>query len=383
MKIRRTAIVSLILASTLGLSACGIFENETGFEPVSLPSYQATIQPKIVWSTSIGSGSDYGFAPAIVGDDVYAATPDGNIAKVRLDNGTIVWRAKEKRKIIGGVATDGQVAVYTTDDGNVHALDAQSGEHLWSKTLSTNSSVPAVVAGGKVVVRSDDYRLQAFDEHTGELQWVYARTQPRLMVKANSRMLVQGDTILVGLPAGRLVSINLANGQPNWDVYVAPALGNTEVESITSVVGLPAVSGNTYCVASYQSQLSCLIAANQNISKIWDKNFSSYVGPAIDGHNLYAINQHALIVKADIHTGEFAWTNDALKNRFLTTPTKYHQAIVVGDYEGYVHFVDEQTGQLVGRISSGNSTRIYAPLMTTSYGVLVQNGSGKLVMISD
>ena len=59
----------------------------------------------------------------------------------------------------------------------------------------------------------------------------------------------------------------------------------------------------------------------------------------------------------------------------------FNNKIYVGDYEGYVHFYEPTTGQLQGRMSVGDSRAIRSPLMATPYGVLVQTGGGRLVML--
>ena len=59
----------------------------------------------------------------------------------------------------------------------------------------------------------------------------------------------------------------------------------------------------------------------------------------------------------------------------------FNNKIYVGDYQGYMHFFDPNIGQIQGRMSVGDSRAIKSPLIVTPYGVLVQTGGGKLVML--
>ena len=51
----------------------------------------------------------------------------------------------------------------------------------------------------------------------------------------------------------------------------------------------------------------------------------------------------------DAETGVEKWSNSTLYNRRLTQPVVYKDTVVVGDFEGYFHFVDKETGEFVSR----------------------------------
>ncbi|CFW39201.1 quinoprotein [Bordetella pertussis] len=69
-----------------------------------------------------------------------------------------------------------------------------------------------------------------------------------------------------------------------------------------------------------------------------------------------------------------------MKNRLLTAPALLGEAVAVGDFEGYVHFLSRSDGRLLARLSVGGGA-IVSPPQTTSQGVLVQTGNGSLVMV--
>ena len=81
-----------------------------------------------------------------------------------------------------------------------------------------------------------------------------------------------------------------------------------------------------------------------------------------------------------LQDGKVAWKQDALRNRKVTAPTALGNAIAVGDYDGFVHFIAGDDGHMLARISVGGGA-IRAPLITTPQGVLVQTGDGTLNMI--
>ncbi len=368
-----------ILAGALALGGCGLFSNPSQFEPVELTEYTQTTVPAAAWSASIGSGSGVGFAPAVSGDSVYAATPDGSVAKVSLSNGAIQWKTSAADALSAGVGTDGNIAVVAAPDGNIIALDA-AGKKLWTAKASTRSSTPPAVGDGVVVVRADDYRVQGFDAGTGELLWNYQRTNAELALRAVSRMVIDKGNVLVAVPSGRLVALDLKTGTLKWDVLAGPIRGVTDLDSVTDVVGSPVLVGNGVCVATYQGNAGCYTPGQHNAPALWQQPFSSATGMTLNNNSLYATGIHGEVVRMALGNGQQQWVNQVLKNRRLTNAVSNGNVVAVGDYEGYIHYLSDADGHLLGRSEFGGDA-IVSPLTATAQGILVQTGAGNLVML--
>src|SRR3546814_2404706 len=118
----------LVLGITVLAGCAG---TDPRFEPAPLTQYPAGISIHKIWSTSIGSGSGFGFVPVVVGDSAYAATPDGDVAKVDLGSGKTQWQASVDMDLSAGVGSDGQITAVAAPDG-------RSEEHT-SGTPVTNA----------------------------------------------------------------------------------------------------------------------------------------------------------------------------------------------------------------------------------------------------
>src|SRR5690606_7480931 len=96
----RRALRNTVLAFSLtALAGCSLFSNRNArYDPSPLTEYTAGVSANIAWSVSIGSDGGYGFAPVMVGDSVYAATPDGSVSKVDIASGRIQWRGDAQRE---------------------------------------------------------------------------------------------------------------------------------------------------------------------------------------------------------------------------------------------------------------------------------------------
>ncbi len=137
-----------------------MFSHDDGrYDPAPLTEYKAGMSVRQVWSASVGSGSGLGFAPTVLGDAVYAATPDGSVGKFDLQSGRPIWKAKTDGKLSAGVGSDGTTTAVASPDGDVIAFD-DTGKVKWKVRATSDVSIPPVVGYGIVVVRSGDYRIQ-------------------------------------------------------------------------------------------------------------------------------------------------------------------------------------------------------------------------------
>jgi outer membrane protein assembly factor BamB len=75
------------------------------------------------------------------------------------------------------------------------------------------------------------------------------------------------------------------------------------------------------------------------------------------------------------------WKQDKLAHRQLSTPLAGGEAVAVGDFEGYVHFLARDTGVFVARGETGGGAVRAAPLRLGT-GLLVQTENGGLFALS-
>jgi len=81
-------------------------------------------------------------------------------------------------------------------------------------------------------------------------------------------------------------------------------------------------------------------------------------------------------------SGRERWRSSALAYRDLTAPTPFASSIVVGDFEGYLHFLDAATGELHARVRAGSHRITSAPLVVGDLLYVLTDG-GELVAFRD
>ncbi|KOF54120.1 MULTISPECIES: outer membrane protein assembly factor BamB [unclassified Achromobacter] len=370
---------ALCVAGLLALSGCGLFSSDDArYEPAPLTEYKAGMSVRQIWSTSVGSGSGLGFAPTVVNNAVYAATPDGSVGKFDLQSGRPIWKIDADTKLSAGAGSDGSTTAVASPNGDVIAFD-DTGKQKWKARATSDVSVPPLVGYGLVVVRSGDYRIQAFDARTGERVWNVQRPGPALALRSVSQMLMAEGLVITGLPGGKMLAIAANSGNVQWEGTVATPRGASDLERLTDVVGVPRIAGNLLCAVAYQGRIVCFdVTAGGR--PLWAKDFSSVSGLTLDDRFAYSADQNSVVHAFALDNGGNVWKQGALKNRQLTVPALLGGALAVGDLDGYVHFLSRSDGSLMARLSVGGGA-VVSPPQTTSQGVLVQTGNGNLVLI--
>jgi hypothetical protein len=75
--------------------------------------------------------------------------------------------------------------------------------------------------------------------------------------------------------------------------------------------------------------------------------------------------------------GSELWRNAKLKLRRLSTPVLTNTAVAVADYQGYVHWLDKSTGELVAREHVAKE-RVSNPPVAAGDTVVVLTDGGKM-----
>ncbi len=81
-------------------------------------------------------------------------------------------------------------------------------------------------------------------------------------------------------------------------------------------------------------------------------------------------------------SGRELWQKETLLNRDITGPTGYGSSVVVGDFDGYVHWFDAATGEVQARVRAG-SDRVSAPPLVVNEMLFILTDGGKLYAFKD
>jgi outer membrane protein assembly factor BamB len=369
----RLARACAAAAAAAALAACS--SAPTGPKPAPLPELAQAKPVRVLWRAHVGGAGDFVFSPALVGDAVYAAARDGTVSRLDAATGRLRWQAPAGKRLSAGVGADAAIAAVATEEGEVIALEADSGKVRWRARVSSEVLAAPVIGAGLVLVRSIDNRIFAFGADDGKRRWVYQRAASSLIVRTPAGAVLSGESVYAGFRGGKLAAIALSNGGLRWEATVALPRGTTELERVTDVVGAPVVQGQEVCAAAYQGRVACYETANGR--QVWGRELSSLNGLSVDGRHAYAADERGAVHALDRATGGTVWKQDRLAYRQLSLPVPAGNAVAVGDFEGYVHFLARDTGAFLARHETGGGAVRAAPIALPG-GVLVQAAGGEL-----
>jgi outer membrane protein assembly factor BamB len=306
------------------------------------------------------------------GDSVFAAGSFGDLVRLDAKSGAVRWHAQTRGQISSGVATDGETVVVGTTKGAMLAYSVQ-GKPLWKVQVSSEVLSAPSVEAGLALARSGDSRIHALDATDGTKKWEYQATTPPLILRAAPAVSRFGTLAVSGFPGGKLTALDTTTGNLRWEAVVSAPKGDNELERLADVAGTPVVIGEEICAAAFQGQLGCF--DGKRGTPAWTRAISTALPLASDGKNIYAVDDTGNVLALDRLTGTSVWKQDKLLGRKLTAPTIYLKYVVVGDSEGYLHFLAQEDGSFAARQRAGSSGVVAAPVANNArLFALTRNG---------
>lgn len=319
--------------------------------PYELKEFKSELEVEQLWKEKTGQG--YGeqyvnLVPAVGNGKVFTADREGLVEARNPANGDLVWEAETGLTISAGPGLGRDAVIVGSSNAEVLALNAESGAELWKVNVSSEIlSVPQVF-DGVVIVRCIDGRMVALQEATGSELWSFERGMPALSLRASGAPIAFDDKVISGHANGKLVSLRTHDGGIVWERTVAMPKGRSEVERMVDLSVDPIEREGVVYIASFQGGVAAVLGENGD--PLWhNEQISSYSGLNSDGRYLYLTDSSSDIWQLDPNTGSSLWKQSELHQRRLTAPAVYQNYVVVGDFEGYVHWLSIDDGHLLAR----------------------------------
>lgn len=389
MGLRNTFYVGLF--STLLLSGCSLFGGETEAVKMSpLPKVENQFKPVKAWSTSVGNGVGDFYShlrPATADDIIYAADRHGLVQALKVDSGKRVWQinlaertgflsASQSAMLSGGLTVAGEAIFVGSERAQVYALNRQNGELLWQTTVSGEALSRPVVSDGIVLINTSNGMLQALDETTGVIKWTVNLDVPILSLRGESAPAVAHGAAIVGGDNGRVSAVLIEQGELIWQQRISVAKGATEIARLNDVDMTPVVdadNGIVYAIG-YNGDLVALDMRTGQI--IWKSDIGSINDITLDNGTIYLVDQDDRVIAVSVNGGVVIWKQSDLLHRNLTAPLLYNNYLVVGDSEGYLHWLDRDSGRFVAQIKvSGSGLLSAAQTINNHLVIQARNGT--------
>ena len=381
MTMRCTVVLSALLLVASLLSGCGLTNELLGRDidnsapPAELTEITAPIEVHKIWSHNVGEGPQDLFlqlTTAVSDGQVFAVSRAGRVSAYDLSTGTRMWSTDTGRAIGGGPGVGSGVVVVGTREGRVLALSPDSGEILWKARVTSEVLSAPQAADGIVVVRTVDGKLIGLSATDGERLWIYDRGVPTLTLRGTSTPVIEDGVAVCGFDGGRLVAVSLQNGQLLWETRITLPRGSSELERMADIDGKLLVADHTVYVVSFQGRTAAVDLDTGTI--LWRREMSSHAGLGLDDNAVYVTDDQSHVWALDRESSASIWQQTALQLRQLTSPVRVGEFVIVGDFEGYVHWLRADDGTLVGRIRVDSDGIIATPSVSADTAFVYGRG---------
>lgn len=368
-----------LVALLIAVAACS--KDKTIDQPAKLTPVTWTLRVERAWSASVDNKKSLPLrlhlSLAVDDGRVYAAGHKGDVVAFELASGRVAWRARIKAPLSGGTAVGDGLVLVGTSDGQLFALDAASGKSRWSVHVNGEVLAPAAISGRLIALRTVDGKLHALAPEDGHELWAQQQPVPRLSLRGTASPVIAGDLVLCGFDNGRVLAVNAGDGSVQWEATITPPHGRTELERLVDIDTAVRVSGQDVYTVGFQGKVAMLAIDTGQVW--WSHDASSYHSLTLDNDTLYMATADGEIAAMRTRTGAELWRQKALLHRGLTEPAALDEdnALVVADFQGYVHFLDKATGALAARVSSGKA-RVTATPQVVGHMVLIVNDRGQI-----
>jgi len=358
-------LLAVFLLSGVLFSCSSTDDEEISAETVAeLTEINEQFEPKVLWEESVGDGSEDYFSrlkPVAAYGNIYSASRAGDVIAFDEKTGDTLWEAdlsdikdtrsfwdsKTSALLSGGPVAGSDKIFIGSENGKVFALDAKTGDVVWQVNIKGEVINAPAIDSGIVVVNSASGIMVGLNAEDGKELWKVEQDVPALTLRGISAPVIASGGVIIGTSKGSVDVYLLDNGQQGWTTEIGEATGSTELERVIDVDTTPVIFGDKIYAVSSRGNLVAIELKSGRI--LWKRQYSSYRQISIYRNTIFLTNIRGHVYAIDRVNGIERWSNLALTNRGVTGPAVIDDYVVVGDFEGYLHWLNQETGEIVAR----------------------------------
>lgn len=358
------------------------------YQPVPAPEFSNQLQVKTLWSRSVGSGVGKYYSqlsPIYDDEHVYAASRNGDVYAFMKEDGSRVWHTdlddedenddRRSTRLSGGLTVDDSKLYVASENGYVYALDAKEGTLLWKHFVGIEMLSAPATLGNKVFVLSVSGQLICLNAEDGSQLWATGNDNGLLSLRGNSTPVTLPGIVLYGTVDGKVNVVSAEQGLLMTQLQVGVPHGKTKLARLNDVNASPLIISNEIYTIAFNGDLKGFILPNANT--IWVRKYASYQNMAYDLSDIAITDKNGHVYGIIRVDGSERWVNTALTYRGVTAPAYYGDYVLVGDYEGYLYWIDSATGEFKEKLEIDSSGLYTAPLVDDEV-IYVQSRGGDL-----
>ena len=289
-------------------------------------------------------------SPLVIDNVLVEANAVDGILAFNRKTGSQLWRLNLKNGVEGGVASAGDKLFFGSSDGDFYCVSLNDGKVIWTFPVRAETLAAPTFENGVVYFQSGSDVVYALDAASGKQLWTYNRqTGGTLLIRATTRPVVAGDSVLVGFSDGFVVSLKKHDGSLQWEKKIGKAARFRDVDST------PVIDGKNMYVASFDAALYSLDVDTGNIN--WSTEEGGYVpvtvGTGALADRLYYSTAGGKILIVDKNSG-IILHSVAVKNGIATQPVVAKGYMIYGESEGAFIVASADNGAPLMHFVSGD-----------------------------
>ena len=287
------------------------------------------------------------FLPAFIGDTVFIANGDGAIGSFNQDSGSENWIVNVQ-PLASGISAGFGILVVAGSQGELICLSQNDGSIIWSIDVGSEILAPAALDAKLVLVKTSSGELNAYNISNGSREWSYRSQLPTLTLRGSSPPVIEEGIAYAAFDNGRLGAFQVDTGFLVWDGAISYVEGTSELDNMIDADAAPVLEGGLLFIANYQGQIAAFDPAQRRI--VWAEEASSFYSPVISKGVMAVLETDSTFKTFSTKTFMPSWVNKDYYLRKLSNADTYKGSIVVGDFEGYVHFINTLNGSTTSRM---------------------------------
>jgi outer membrane protein assembly factor BamB len=369
----------------LGLSACGGQPDLEATQAVArepVPEVANNSAVEVAWRAESAGGSlgAVPFEPVAEGNDVFTASPKGQIRGFDLETGNNVFSHSVRGSLVNGVGVNANSVVVVTNKGEVVVLDRSDGSERWRYDVGRSISAAPALNDRVIVIRTVDGHVIGLNAVTGDQVWSIERPVASLSLGLDAPGLIAAEGLVSGFSSGRVLASNVFNGSTFWEKRAFRPGGKNEIERLIDIDASPVQAGDMIIIGAYQGGL--VAYRLRSGEEVWRNEDTSTRKPiAVSSLFLGITGPESDVALIARDTGKTRWKRTQLRGNGLSAPVITDESVIVGNLDGDLYFYHLTDGAIKNRFSVG--TGAITALLKVDQGVLVYSaGSGKLTLIT-
>ena len=320
-------------------------------------------RPQLAWSANIGAGDGkrerITADPVVAQGRVFTLDAGATVTATATTGGTLWSRDltpsgdRSDQASGGGIALSDGVLYVSTSFGLLSALDAATGEVRWQQKLEATGSGTPAVQGDLVYLVSGGDTAWAIETATGRVRWQTSTATDQSNVLGGAAPVVSDQLAIFAFGNGELQATFRQGGLRVWNAFVSGQRRFSALSRVADITGDPVLAGDTLYVGTHSGRIVALDIANGE--RRWTAQDGAISPVWVTGGSVFAVSDRNELLRLDARDGSRIW-GVKLPNFTETRPRRQVEVVahygpvlaggqlVVASNDGQLRFFDPVSG---------------------------------------